>query len=315
MIFKNKIGLGTSILGMRPELITAHENFVDYTIANGCRLYDTAESYSNGTAERTIGNSISRSGMLRDQFEIVTKFNPFHEPSVALNHSLDRLKTDYVDVYLMHFLKPSAKTVDSMKPTIEKLVSIKQQGLAWHTGICSVTAEELLLWRTAEQELSIPDNLKITVCQFQYSLVKRYADVRLQQLLEDLNFASMPYSPFGGGRMSGSSRPPQPGFAGDFWVNQRTQQLAPVAASIGATVPQLILAFANRFRNSVVFPKTFDKRKFVDNFNSTQFIPLITKSIYDQINAAYPIDFGVVGLEPHVIQSANAQCRQALPDQ
>lgn len=314
MIFKNKIGLGTSILGLRPELAVAHKNFIDYTIVQGCRLYDTAESYTDGRAESIIGNCITESGVARSEFEIVTKFNPFHDPNTALAQSLDRLKTDYADVYLMHFLKPGPRDVVSMKPFAAQLANIKQQGLTKHTGVCSVTAGELRTWRAAEEELGIPNNLKINVCQYQYSLVKRQADVELQQLLADLNFTAMPYSPFGGGRMSGSSRPPQPGFPGDFWTNERTKKLAPIAESIGATVPQLILAFTNRFSNSVIFPKTFDKLKFSNNFKSVQFIPRITKSIYEQIDAVYPIDFSVQDVDASIINAANEKIKQGLPD-
>lgn len=314
MIFKNKIGLGTSILGRRAELAVAHKNFIDYTIEQGCRLYDTAESYTDGRAESIIGNSIADSGVARDQFEIVTKFNPFHDPNSALSHSLDRLKTSYTDVYLMHFLKPGPRNSTSMKPLAAQLANIKQQGLAKQTGVCNVTASELQTWRVAEEELGIPNDLRISVCQYQYSLVKRQADIELQHLLADLNFAAMPYSPFGGGRMSGSSRPPQPGFPGDFWDNTRTRQLAPIAESIGATVPQLILAFINRFNNSVIFPKTFDKLKFSDNFKSVEFIPRITKSIYDQINALYPIDFSVKDVDASIISAVNEKIRQGLPN-
>jgi aryl-alcohol dehydrogenase-like predicted oxidoreductase len=314
MIFKNKIGLGTSLLGLKPELVKAHEDLVHYAIENGCRLYDTAESYTDGLSESIIGRCTTNSSIDRTQFEIVTKFNPFHDPILALEKSLERLQTTYVDAYLMHFLKPGLRTIDSVKPTIEKLVKIKESGQAKHTGVCSVTADELLMWRTAEEQLGVPGSLRINVCQFQYSLVKRQADVQLQPLLLDLGFTSMPYSPFGGGRMSGSSRPPQPGFPGDFWVNKRTRQLAPIAESIGATVPQLILAFTNRFANSVVFPKTFDQRKLVDNFKSIQFIPRITKSVYDQISSIYPIDFSVDNITADTLHTANAKCKQGLPD-
>lgn len=314
MIFKNKIGIGTSILGLRPELEVAHKNFIDYTISEGCRLFDTAESYTDGRAESIIGKSIADSKIARSEFEIVSKFLPLHDPSNALTQSLDRLQTDYVDVYLLHFLKPGPRDANAMKPIIEKLVRVKQSGQAKHTGVCSITANELRTWRSAEEELGVPEELRINVCQFQYSLVKRLADVELQQLLVDLNFASMPYSPFGGGRMSGSSRPPQPGFPGDFWANERTQKLAPIAESIGATVPQLILAFTNRFNNSVIFPKTFDKRKFVDNSKSVQFIPHITKSVYDQIDKLYPIDFSAKDVDADIINAANAKIKQGLPD-
>jgi aryl-alcohol dehydrogenase-like predicted oxidoreductase len=315
MIFKNKIGVGTSILGIRPELEIAHKNFVDYTITNGCRLYDTAESYSDGRAESIIGKCIADSNVSRNEFEIVSKFLPFKDPNISIQQSLNRLKTDYVDVYLLHFLRPGPRDANAMKPIIEKLVKVKQSGQTKHTGVCSISADELRTWRSAEEELGIPDELRINVCQFQYSLVKRQADIELQQLLVDLNFTSMPYSPFGGGRMSGSSRPPQPGFPGDFWANERTQKLAPIAESIGATVPQLILAFTNRFPNSVIFPKTFDKHRFDNNFKSIQFIPKITKSIYDQINALYPINFSVNDASADVIYAANEKIKQGLPAQ
>jgi aryl-alcohol dehydrogenase-like predicted oxidoreductase len=314
MIFKNKIGLGTSILGLRDDLVSRHTGFVEYTIANGCRLFDTAESYTDGRSESIIGKCITDSGIARDQFELVTKFNPFHNPESAMQQSLTRLQTDYVDVYLMHFLKPGPTTVDSLKPIIEQLAKIKQANLAKQIGVCSVNSTELLTWIKAEEELGIPDDLRISVCQYQYSLVKRQADIGLQKLLEELNFASMPYSPFGGGRMSGSSRPPQPGYPGDFWANERTRQLSPIAESIGATVPQLILAFANRFSNSVIFPKTFDQRRFDDNFASVQFIPKITKSIYSQINSLFPINFSVNNIDADAEQAANQHILQGLPD-
>lgn len=315
MIFKNKIGLGTSILGLRPDLTAIHENFLDYTIQQGCRLYDTAESYANGAAESIIGRCITNSGSARNEFEIVTKFTPTNDPAVALQHSLGRLKTDYVDVYLMHFLTGKHTTDLGLKTIITQLAELKQQGLARNIGVCNITVSQLLAWQQAEQQLGIPESLRINVCQYQYSLVKRQADIELHALLDRLGFSAMPYSPFGGGRMSGSARPPQLGFAGDFWVNERTLKLAPVAASIGATVPQLILAFANRFHNSVAFPKTFDKRRFDDNLASVQFIPKITKSIYDQIDAVYPIDFSVKNSTADLIHAATVQHRQTLPDQ
>lgn len=310
MIFKNKIGLGTGLLGRSAE----HEEFTEFAIANGVRLFDIAEKYVNGKAEEIVGRQIKASNIPRSQFDIITKFTPDLNPTVSLMNSLSRLQMDNVDALLIHWLLPHQQNVEALKPIIAALIELKEKGLIKHYGTSNVTVNGIGLWLRAEAELGITRDQGMSVVEYRYSLVKREADVRLNTYLQELGLTAMPYSPFGGGRMSGSAKPPQPGFHGDFWVNERTLRLKPIAESIGATVPQLILAFCNRFPNSVIFPQTFKKENLLNNMASVQFIPKITKTVFDQIEQVYPLSFSVTGInDEHLIRVTNS-IRESLPD-
>jgi aryl-alcohol dehydrogenase-like predicted oxidoreductase len=307
MIFKHKIGLGTALLGRSAE----HEEFAEFAIGNGVRLFDIAEKYVNGEAERIIGRQIKASNIHRDEFDIITKFSPDLDPVVSLKESLTRLQLDYVDAFLVHWLLPHQQNVESLKTIIAALFELKEQGLIKHYGASNVPINGLKLWAKVEAELGIPAGQGIQVCEYRYSLVRREADIGLHNYLQEKGYTAMPYSPFGGGRMSGSAKPPQPGFPGDFWVNEKTHQLLPIAESIGATVPQLILAFCNRFPNSVIFPQTFKKENLLDNMDSIKFIPKITKTVFDQIEQVYPMSFSV---DATIAKKAVMQVRESLPD-
>jgi len=290
MIFKNKIGLGTSLFGSTPANINYHSMLLDTALEIGYRLFDTGESYANGECEKIIGNAIGKSLLSRDNFEIVTKFIPHNNPIISCQRSIDRLHCEYVDAYLLHFLLPHQRNISNIKFFIESLVSLRDKKLINHIGFSNLEIADVIMWKQAENELGLSDDNKAKVWQYQYSLQRRKADIAIHKLINDNRMTAMPHSPFGGGRISGSSRPPQPGSPGDFWTYPNTLALKPIAESIGAMVPQLILAFVNRQSNSVVFPKSFKKENLLINFNSTQYISKITKEVYDKIEELFPID-------------------------
>lgn len=289
MIFKNKVGLGTSILGMKPEFRDYQTSILDSAIDIGYRLFDTGETYSDGVSETMIGDAIARSRIDREHFEIVTKMHPARKEDIACQASLDRLKTNYIDAYLIHFLLDQHKNFHKMTLFIEELVKLKHRGLIKNYGFSNFNIEQSVMWREAEEALGLPDEDRAKVYQYQYSLIKRKADVRQHTLIKEWGMTAMPHSPFGGGRASGSSRPPQTGHHGDFWELESIRALTPIAESVGCTVPQLMLAFLNRQPNSVIFPRSFKAEHLTDNLNSQDFIPKITKSVYDQIEALFPI--------------------------
>lgn len=289
MIFKNKVGLGTSILGMKPEFRDYQTSILDSAIDIGYRLFDTAGLYGEGESESMIGDAIARSRIDREHFEIVTKMHPARNEGASCRASLDRLKTDYIDAFLIHFLLDQHKNLRKMTLFIEELVKLKHQGLIKNYGFCNFNIQESIMWREAEEALGLPDEDRAKVYQYQYSLIKRKADIRQHALIKEWGMTAMPHSPLGGGRASGTSRPPQPGYQGDFWDLESVRALSPIAESIGCTVSQLMLAFLNRQPNSVIFPRSFKPEHLIDNFNSQNFIPKITKNIYDQIEALFPI--------------------------
>lgn len=289
MIFKEKVGLGTSIFGARPDLKILHERVLETAIGIGYRMFDTAETYGHGQSELMIGSAIRKSGLPRDQFEIVTKLHPAHNERISCQASLENLQVNYVDAYLVHFLLPHQSNDYKISSFIEELVKLKQEGLIKNYGFSNFSLAEINMWLAAEERLGIPLEQRATVCQYQYNLVKRWADVSLHTLLKERGITAMPHSPFGGGFASGSSRPPQPGYHGDFWQLDSVKALAPIAEQLSCTVPQLILAFLNRQSNSVIFPRSFKQSNLVANLESSKLIPLITESICDQIDNLFPV--------------------------
>jgi len=79
----------------------ASENAVSWALELGYRHIDTAQVYGN---ETSVGRALARSGVLREEIFVTTKFNPSRsDPAAELERSLDRLGLEYVDLYLIHW--------------------------------------------------------------------------------------------------------------------------------------------------------------------------------------------------------------------
>jgi diketogulonate reductase-like aldo/keto reductase len=283
MVFQNRIGLGTWCYQ------THHQQIIESAIDIGYRMFDTAESYSDGQSEIALGQALKTSTIPRNQFEIVSKFLPHTatNPETLKKHcysSLKRLNVDYLDVYLLHFLD----TV-SINQTIESLIPLIDSNLVKHIGVCNLSISNLNLWIQIENELDLPAHRKISVVQHRYNLIERHADLELNQRTKDLNLTAMFHTPFNRGRNSILTKQDTPGVDGDFWASDQTKKLTTIAESIGATLPQFILAYLHRWPNSVAIPKTFKINKLKENFESLKFIPLITENIIESVEQLFPI--------------------------
>ncbi|NPD88290.1 MAG: hypothetical protein HGN29_06185 [Asgard group archaeon] len=122
----SEIGLGTLTFGHPTKGI---QNFneikkiLNYALDNGINFLDTAEEYAGGLCEKYIGEIIKERGD-REDIIIETKASPphcgYHEIKKACSNSLERLQTDYIDVYLLHFpwcyypLYETAKALDEL---------------------------------------------------------------------------------------------------------------------------------------------------------------------------------------------------------
>ena len=90
------LGLGVWQVPNGPTTVSA----VRWALELGYRHIDTAQLYGN---EESVGRALRESGVPRDQVFITTKFNPSRkDPAGEAEHSLHRLGTDYVDLYLVH---------------------------------------------------------------------------------------------------------------------------------------------------------------------------------------------------------------------
>ncbi len=167
----------------------------------GGRVIDTAALY--GDSEAVIGTALEQLG-LRDQMFVATKFNApgaqfrggIASPkpgevnaSDSFARSLDRLRTDHVDLLFAHF-------VSSVEPTMELMLELKEKGLARHIGITSVQRSQHA--KVMEYMRKYP----IDFLQIDYSLGNRETAIDVLPLAIERKIAVMVAVPFGGRRNS-----------------------------------------------------------------------------------------------------------------
>lgn len=109
-----KIGLGVFLIKDEEELVTAVKGAVD----TGYRHFDTAKIYGN---EEYVARALKETGISREEVFLTSKLwnydQGYEQAKIAFQESLDKLETDYLDLYLIHW--PAAKYVESWKAIIE----------------------------------------------------------------------------------------------------------------------------------------------------------------------------------------------------
>jgi diketogulonate reductase-like aldo/keto reductase len=156
-------------------------------IALGATLVDTAESY--GT-EEIVGEAIRGS---RDRVFLATKVSPTHfrRPALLLaaERSLQRLRTDYIDLYQLHgpnYTVPIQETMAAMEELVE-------QGKIRFIGVCNFSVAE---FKRAQASLS---KYKIVSNQVRYSLVERSIESELLHYCQENRITVIAYSPLAKG--------------------------------------------------------------------------------------------------------------------
>ncbi len=161
-----RLGLGTGLLRKEPGQAS-----IELALSLGFRHLDTAEMYTN---EGTVGAAIAASGVPRSEIHITTKMLPEHMEPTQLRRSMERslaaLKTDYVDLYLIHW---HMKGMD-LGATLAEMMRLQQEGCARAIGVCNFN---VALMREAVEVIGAP----IACNQLEYhvlldqSAVLRYA--------------------------------------------------------------------------------------------------------------------------------------------
>lgn len=213
----SRLALGTMTFGTENgwgcDRDTSRALFDRYLEAGG-NFVDTADVYTRGTSETWLGEFIAERGV-RDRVVLATKFthnvaNAGADPNAAgngrknivraLEASLRRLKTDYVDLYFLHTwdrLTP----VEEVLRTLDDLVS---QGKVRHVGLSDVPA-----WYAARAQAVAELRGREAPCalQLEYSLVERGIEYEFPSLCQDRGMGVMAWSPLASGLLSGKYRP------------------------------------------------------------------------------------------------------------
>ncbi|WP_299192149.1 aldo/keto reductase [uncultured Litoreibacter sp.] len=163
----------------------------------GISFFDTAYVYNDGISEDYLGAFCAHE---LDDVLIATKIN-YGAPSTretitqSTQTSLDRLKMDSVDLMYLHRWDNDTPLEESL----EALAELKQQGKFRYVGISNFAA-----WQVVKAvQMAATFDLKIDVLQPMYNLVKRQAEVEIIPACADQDVAVVPYSPLGGGLLTG----------------------------------------------------------------------------------------------------------------
>ena len=193
----------------------ARAMFDRYLDAGG-NFVDTADLYTEGTSETMLGKFIEETGT-RDRVVLATKFSYNAQPGNpnaggngrknilrAVEGSLRRLRTDYIDLYLLH-------TWDRVTPAEEVLRTLDdlvRAGKIRYAGLSDVPA-----WYAARiQTLAQAHHLQPLVnLQLQYSLAERNIEREYAPLAQELGYGITAWSPLGMGLLSGKYRPSKTG--------------------------------------------------------------------------------------------------------
>ena len=151
----------------------------------GVTLIDTAEMYGEGRSEELIAEAIEGR---RDQIFLVSKVSP-HNASrkgavAACERSLARLRTDYIDLYLLHW-----RGNVPLAETIEAFVALQKAGKIGNYGVSNLDLADL-------QELwSVPNGASVATDQLLYNLTRRGIEWDLLPWLRQRHIPIMAYSP------------------------------------------------------------------------------------------------------------------------
>lgn len=215
------LGQGTYQMGRRrTEEIRTLRRGIDL----GMTLIDTAEMYDT---EDLVGEAVR---YCRDRAFIVSKVMPgnasYEGTKRACERSLQRLGTDYIDLYLLHWIGhyPFAETVRA-------LVELKQEGKILQWGMSNLDVADM------EHILSLPYGMECAANQVLYNLKDRGIEYDLIPWSEAHRIPVMAYTPLGEGRL------------------KNHKVLTEIARLHNATPTQIILAWVMRIPNVIAIPK------------------------------------------------------------
>jgi aryl-alcohol dehydrogenase-like predicted oxidoreductase len=229
----------------------------------GINFIDTANAYGKGASESLLGEVLA--GYERSSYVLATKVYFEMSPtdrglSAAQIHkqidaSLERLKTDYVDLYQCHRYDEDTP----LEETMAALTEVVQAGKARHIGFSEWPVEQI------EASLALPGMTRWVSSQPQYSILWRGPEAEVIPLCAREQISQIVWSPLAQGVLTGKYRPGEPPprdsraaseSMNDFisWlvepsVLEAVERLRPVAEQAGLTMPQLALAWVLREPN------------------------------------------------------------------
>jgi diketogulonate reductase-like aldo/keto reductase len=208
----------------------------------GATLIDTAEMYGEGRAEELIGEAIQGR---RDKAFLVSKVYP-HNASrrgavAACEHSLRRLSTDRLDLYLLHW-----RGSVPLAETMEAFMQLQQAGKIRHYGVSNLDRGDM------EELWSVPGGQQVATNQVLYNLARRGVEWDLLPWLRSRSVPVMAYSPLEQARLLH-----EPG-------------LVELGRRVNRTPAQVALAWLLTKQDVIVIPKSGHRERLKENLGALE---------------------------------------------
>ena len=262
--FAPRLGQGTWYLGEKPALWKQECDALRTGIEHGLTLIDTAEMYGEGLSEKLVGEAIAPYD--RESLFLVSKVYPWNAGRnrifEACENSLRRLKTDYLDMYLLHW-----RGSVPLEQTAECMEELVRRGLIRNWGVSNLDLEDMQeLWESPAGR-----NCKTNQCL--YHLASRGVETVLLPWLRKHEVSLMAYCPLAQGATLRSRM-------------LRHPMLAALAEEKGCTVFQLMLAFLLADPAVIAIPRTGKAAHAEENAAAAEII--LTAEDLEKLNEAFP---------------------------
>jgi diketogulonate reductase-like aldo/keto reductase len=266
-----KLGIGTWFMGEQASEFEREVNAIRYAMECGIRLIDTAEMYGSGGAEDVVSEAIKYTGgIVRKDLFIVSKVLPsnahYEDTIEACNNSLERLGTDYIDLYLLHW-----RGAVPFQETLDAFETLRSSGKIRYFGVSNLDSKDIDEWCRCRGGNELVTN------QILYNLSRRGVEWDLLPNCKKRGVPVMAYSPLEQGRLNVAPA------------------LSQIAERHGATPHQIALAWVLAQDNVIAIPKAVNHKHIDQNVAALDIT--LDSDDHDLLNKAFPPPTGSSHLE------------------
>ncbi len=252
------LGFGTWMMGETKSEAKAEVDAVRLALDLGMTVIDTAEMYGDGGTERIVGEALK--DRREDAFLVskVLPWNASYDGTIKACHaSLDRLGSDHLDLYLLHW-----RGEHPLEDTVAAMEELKAAGRIRAWGVSNFDIDDM------EELFSVADGGNCAVNQVLYNLSRRGIEFDLLPWCQEHQIPVMAYSPIEQGRIL------------------QHPELIHIAKAYQATPAQVALAFLLERESVIPIPKTSNMRRLQENREAVDLD--ISDEDWARLDAAFP---------------------------
>ena len=240
------LGIGTWEIGDDPKLRDEEIAAIRAGLDAGLSVIDTAEMYGNGRSEELVGEAIKP--YQRAKIFLISKVLPQNasrsKMRQSLQNSLQRLQTDYLDLYLYHW-----RGMVPLSETVSELQALQNEGLIRSWGVSNFDIDDM------EELWQLPEGQNCVVNEDLYNLETRGIEYSLLPWQREHHVPLIAYSPLGRGPKMGSTM-------------MKNEAVLQVAEEHEASTYQILLAWVMQQPDVLAIPKSSSSKHLLSNLKA-----------------------------------------------